>query len=190
MIACFKNRHVKQSAFYYFWFVNSITAIRQWIRQYPFLHKFLKFGFVGCASTLTSLFVFWIISLQYPQYNLLSKAIGYLLGFFVGFSLNKFWTYVDRTGDGEKYLLKYIIVYAITFFVYLLFNFICDHYIHPEVFIADTIQSLGFEEYATWARERGTLVSNLLAIGLNICLNFLGTNYLVFRVPEPEELFD
>ncbi|MCU0422614.1 MAG: GtrA family protein [Bacteroidia bacterium] len=170
--------------------MKQIKAIRKWIRQYPMLHKFLKFGFVGCASTVASLMVFWLIAVQFPQLNLLSKAIGYIMGFFVGFSLNKFWTYVDQTEDGEKYLLKYIVVYGITFFVYLLFNYVCDHYIHPERFIAPGFSALGLPEWADWLLKNGTFVSNILSIGVNVVLNFLGTNFLVFRVPEPKELFD
>jgi putative flippase GtrA len=170
--------------------VGYIKQIRTWIRHYPFLHKFLKFGFVGFASTLASLFVFWVISLQYPQYNLIAKAIGYVMGFFVGFTLNKIWTYVDQTEDGEKYLLKYIIVYGITFFVYLVFNYFCDHYLHPEQYIAPLAIFLGLQHLADWLLFNGTFVSAVLSIGVNVCLNFLGTNYLVFKVPEPEELFE
>lgn len=170
--------------------IQAIQAIRLWIRKYPFLHKFLKFGVVGVISTLASLFVFWLITIQYPQYNLPAKAIGYLMGFFVGFTLNKLWTYVDRTGDGERYLLKYIIVYAITFFFYLGFNFICDHYIHPEVYITAWFGSLIPASLADFMLANGTFVSNILSIGVNVALNFLGTNFLVFRVPNPDELFD
>jgi len=169
--------------------VKQIKAFRKWIRQYPLIHKFIKFGFVGCVSTVASLFVFWLIALQFPQFNLLSKAIGYIMGFFVGFTLNKFWTYVDQTEDGEKYLLKYVVVYGITFFVYLAFNYVCDHFWHPEVYIAPLVKNAGFNEAGEWLLQNGTFTSNVLSIALNVVLNFLGTNFLVFKVPAPEELF-
>jgi putative flippase GtrA len=168
----------------------SIKKFRQWIHKYPLLHKFIKFGFVGVASTIVSLFVFWVIMLQYPQYNLASKAIGYIMGFFVGFTLNKLWTYVDHAEQGEKYLLKYIIVYAVTFVVYLLFNYVCDHIIHPENTVSKVLASVGKDDWAIWVIERGTLVTNILSLFVNVTINFLGTNFLVFRVPEPDELFD
>jgi putative flippase GtrA len=169
---------------------EQVKKIRIWIRQFPLLHKFAKFGFVGVASTLVSLFVFWIISLQFPQYNLLSKAIGYLMGFFVGFTLNKLWTYVEHTEEGERYLLKYMIVYGITFVVYLVLNFVCDHWLHPERYISVLVASSGFSKFAEWIIMRGTLVTNVLSIFVNVILNFLGTNFLVFKVPEPDKLFD
>ena len=150
----------------------------------------MQLGFVGVVSTLVSLFVFWVIMLQYPQYNLLSKAVGYVMGFFVGFTLNKLWTYVDHAEEGEKYLLKYMIVYAGTFVVYLLFNFVCDHYVHPENYIAQMIANFGFNNLSQWVLLRGTLVTNILSIFVNVTLNFIGTNYIVFRVPEPDKIFD
>ncbi|MES2558651.1 MAG: GtrA family protein [Bacteroidota bacterium] len=170
--------------------ITSISDLRKSIRKYPLLHKFLKFGIVGVISTLASLFVFWMITLQFPQYNLPAKAIGYIMGFFVGFSLNKLWTYVDRAEDGEKYLVKYLIVYCITFFIYLGFNFLCDHYLHPEMYIVSLLAGVLQEEQLLFIQENGTLVSNVLTIGLNVGLNFLGTNFLVFKVPDPETLFD
>lgn len=169
---------------------DQVKKIRLWIRQYPLVHKFAKFGFVGVASTIVSLFVFWLISLQFPQYNLLAKAIGYIMGFFVGFTLNKLWTYVEHAEEGEKYLLKYMIVYGVTFVVYLVFNFVCDHWLHPEYYISRMISHTGLKDWAQWVVVRGTLVTNVLAVFVNVVLNFLGTNYLVFRVPEPDELFD
>lgn len=167
-----------------------IKSFRNWLKRFPLLRKFLKFGIVGTTSALVSLAIFWLIVNQYPSLNLVSKGIGYVMGFFVGFTLNKFWTYIDQTEDGEKYLLKYILVYAITFVVYLVFNFACDHFIHPNNWIADLVASLGYKAYSAWLNQNGPLVSNLLAIGLNVFLNFFGTNFLVFRVPEPNELFE
>ena len=153
--------------------MNYIKSFRRWIRRFPFLHKFIKFGFVGVASTIASL-----------------MAIGYFMGFFVGFALNKIWTYVDQAEDGEKYLLKYIIVYAFTFFVYLAFNYACDHYLHPETTIAPIVEWIGFSEISAWLLLNGTFVSNVLSIGINVVINFLGTNFLVFKVPSPQELFE
>lgn len=112
------------------------------------------------------------------------------MGFFVGFTLNKLWTYVEQANDGEKYLFKYVIVYGITFFVYLGFNYVCDHHIHPEIYIAPVFAAVGLYSLAEWLLSNATFVSAVLAIGVNVCLNFLGTNYLVFKVPEPKELFE
>lgn len=165
-------------------------TFRQRIRRYPFLHKLLKFIIVGATAAITSLFVSWLISLSFPQYNLIGKAIGYIIGFFVGFTLNKIWTYVDRAEDGERYLMKYMIVYAITFVVYLLFNYVCDHVLRlhqPFYWVLDVLQ---LHQLSEIAYTYDTSVSNFVSILVNSILNFLGTNYLVFKVPRPEEFFE
>ncbi len=167
-----------------------IQKFRVWIRQYPTIRKFLKFGIVGATSAGVSLGVFWLISLQYPALNLVSKAIGYIMGFFVGFTLNKFWTYIDQTEEDEKYLLKYIMVYAVTFIVYLLVNFVFDHMLHPNQWFASIARDLDLAFISVYLNENGPLVSNILAIFINIFLNFFGTNKLVFKVIEPEHLFE
>lgn len=169
---------------------KQVKNLRLWLRQYPLMRKFLKFGIVGATSAAVSLAVFWLIVNQYPALNLFSKAIGYIMGFFVGFTLNKFWTYIDQTDDGEKYLLKYIVVYATTFIIYLLINFIFDHWLMPNNWFANLCKSWGQPNYALWFLDNGPLVSNVLAIGINVFLNFFGTNKLVFKVPEPEHIFD
>jgi hypothetical protein len=44
--------------------------------------------------------------------------------------------------------------------------------------------------FAIYLNANGPVVSNILAIFINIFLNFFGTNKLVFKVPEPEQLFE
>ncbi len=170
--------------------IKPIQKFRIWLRQYPMMRKFLKFGIVGATSAAVSLGVFWLIVSQYPALNLVSKAIGYIMGFFVGFTLNKFWTYIDQTEDGEKYLLKYIIVYASTFIIYLLVNFGFDHWLMPNLWLAELALNAQQPEIAAWLTVNGPLVSNVLSIFINVFLNFFGTNFLVFKVPEPDHLFE
>jgi putative flippase GtrA len=170
--------------------LTPIRRLRKWFAQYPTAKKFIKFGIVGTSSTVVSLLVFWLLSLQFPALNLLTKAAGWIMGFFVGFTLNKFWTYVDQTEDGEKYLIKYIAVYAVTFFIYLGFNFLCDHYLYPNVYLADIAQNFGWQISANWLTNNGPFVSNIISILLNVMLNFIGTNFLVFKVPEPDKIFE
>lgn len=170
--------------------ITTINRFRQWIKQYPTAKKFIKFGIVGVTSTIVSLGVFWLLVSQFPSLNLVSKAIGYVMGFFVGFTLNKFWTYIDQTEGDEKYLLKYILVYAVTFVIFLTINFVFDHFLHPNLWLAQLTEGLMENKLSNWLIENGTLVSLVMAIFINIFLNFFGTNKLVFKVPEPDHLFD
>ena len=167
--------------------MSILYNLRLQIRKHPFLHKLLKFGVVGFTSAFVSLSVSWLISLSFPQFNLVGKAIGYIIGFFVGFTLNKIWTYVDRTEDGENYLLKYSVVYAATFVVYLSFNYVSDHVVRLHQPFYWVVEGLGMSEISTIAHEYDTSVSNFVSIIINAVLNFLGTNFLVFRLPKLDD---
>lgn len=137
---------------------------------------------VGCSAAVISIFVHWLIILQFPKYNLLGKAVGSIIGFFFGFALNKFWTYVDRTSDSEKYLGKYFIVYFITFILYLVMNYYFDHWLFTDVFYVSKNQPFDFIILKlTLKRE---VISNIISIAVNAVLNFFGTNYLVFKIKD------
>lgn len=159
-----------------------MKVVVDWARNrlhgYPLLKKLIKFGMVGFSAAVISIFVHWLIILQFPKYNLAGKAIGSIIGFFFGFALNKFWTYVDRTTDQEKYLGKYFIVYAVTFVLYLFMNFYFDHY--NNLFALAENQSFDFIVIQFSLKRE--IIHNILSIIVNAVLNFVGTNYLVFKI--------
>jgi len=68
--------------------LGPIRKLRVWFAKYPTAKKFIKFGIVGTSSTMVSLLVFWLLSLQFPALNLLTKAAGWIMGFLLGFTLN------------------------------------------------------------------------------------------------------
>ncbi len=86
--------------------------------------------------------------------------------------------------------MKYIIVYVVTFVFYLFFNFICDHVVRLHEPIYWVVKILKLDSLTEMFYRNDTTVSNLMSIGVNAVLNFIGTNYVVFRVPKPEEIFD
>ena len=72
----------------------------------------------------------------------------------------------------------------------LLINFVFDHFVHPNLWFMAIANNLSLNNIAIYLEQNGPLVSNILAIFINIFLNFFGTNKLVFKVPEPDHLFD
>jgi putative flippase GtrA len=159
-----------------------VTWARHKLIGYPLLKKLIKFGLVGFSAAVVSILIHWLIILQFPQYNLVGKAIGSLLGFFMGFALNKLWTYVDRTDDNEKYLGKYFIVYFVTFIIYLVINYYLDHWVFLNIIYISKVQPFDFVIFKINIQRE--VLSNIISIGINAVLNFIGTNYLVFRIKE------
>jgi putative flippase GtrA len=56
--------------------------------------------------------------------------------------------------------------------------------------LADIAQNFGWQISANWLTNNGPFVSNIISILLNVMLNFIGTNFLVFKVPEPDKIFE
>lgn len=76
--------------------------------------QFLRFIVVGLVSTSISYSAFFIaLRLFFVQY-LLSSCIGFVVGVFVGFSLNKNWTFSSKTIQSKKIIIGYFSVYVLS----------------------------------------------------------------------------
>ena len=122
-----------------------------------FYIQFLKFVIIGSLSTLVNYSVFFILY-KYVLINYLySAAIGFLLGVFVGYFFNKYWTF--------QYLKKKIatpIFYLIVYCFSLVFNLFVLYLL---------VDFVGLDP----------LLGNLIAIACSTITNFLGVKFIVFR---------
>lgn len=65
------------------------------------LPKVLKFGIAGFAAFATNIGVFYVVS-QSGLWYLTASVVGFLSGFVVSFTLQKFWTFGDTRTDVWK----------------------------------------------------------------------------------------
>lgn len=123
-----------------------------------FVYKGYKFGIVGILSTLFnySVFVFFykIISIHY----IISSILGYISGLLLGYQLNKNWTFIDQVDKSKSYIVDYIKVYGISLIL-------------SQVFLLFIVEILLINP----------LYANILAIALSTVINFIGTNFFVFK---------
>ena len=123
-----------------------------------FLYKGYKFGIVGILSTVFNysvfVFLYKIVSVHYIQ----SSITGYVSGLLLGYQINKNWTFIARVDKSKIYIISYITVYAISLVSSQAFLFL-----FVEFFLINPL----------WA--------NVLVIVLSTVMNFLGTNFFVFK---------
>ena len=101
------------------------------------LQQFIKFGFVGCINTSTSLVIYYLLLLLGIPY-LLASIAGYILSSVVGFILNKFWVFQAKGTKTLQETVRYYIVYGCA----LLIN-LCMMYLQVDVLmISDKIAPL------------------------------------------------
>jgi len=117
-----------------------------------------KFIIVGLLCTAVNYFVFFV-SLNYLAINyLIASAVGFVSGVFIGFFLNKNWTFNSKEVQSHKIMLGYFSVYLVSLLISLLF-------------LRVTVGTLGVSPE----------IANFLAICITTCTNFAGTKFFVFR---------
>lgn len=119
--------------------------------------QFIKFCIVGLVATIISYISFYI-SLEFLHINyLISSTIGFICGIFIGYPLNKAWTFSAKEHKHDR-LIFYFLVYIFSLILSLIFLKIVVEYVGIDPRIA-----------------------YILSIGLTTCTNFIGTRFFVFK---------
>jgi ribulose-phosphate 3-epimerase len=121
-------------------------------------HKitFLKFALIGGLATVINYGIFFILYKFLSVNYLLSSAVGYMSGVFVGFNLNKKFTFKYQSGNTTLEAIKYLMIYSASLFMGLI--------------LLRLLVYLGIN----------VLLANLLTIGFTTMTNYFGSRYFVF----------
>jgi len=126
----------------------------EWIKSKFEIKEILKF-LVGGGSAVVVDALFYAILKAYIDFSV-AKAISYILGAFVGFIINKLWTFESKKFKVAE-IYKYIILYA-----------------------CSALVNTGVNKFVIWIIP-STVFAFLCATGTSTVMNFLGQKFLVFR---------
>ena len=129
----------------------------EWIKSKFEIKEILKF-LVGGGSAVVVDALFYAILKAYIDFSV-AKAISYILGAFVGFIINKLWTFESKKFKVSE-IYKYIILYA------------CSALVNTRV-----------NKFVIWIIP-STVFAFLCATGTSTVMNLLGQKFLVFRKDE------
>ena len=129
----------------------------EWIKSKFEIKEILKF-LVGGGSAVVVDALFYAILKAYIDFSV-AKAISYILGAFVGFIINKLWTFESKKFKVAE-IYKYIILYSCSALVNTVVN-----------------------KFVIWIIP-STVFAFLCATGTSTVMNFLGQKFLVFRKDE------
>ena len=129
----------------------------EWIKCKFEIKEILKF-LVGGGSAVVVDALFYAILKAYIDFSV-AKAISYILGAFVGFIINKLWTFESKKFKVAE-IYKYIILYA-----------------------CSALVNTGVNKFVIWIIP-STVFAFLCATGTSTVMNFLGQKLLVFRKDE------
>jgi len=121
-------------------------------------NQFIKFVIVGILSTIINYACFYIFLEFLSVYYLVASSIGFISGVFIGYKLNKSWTFSVKESFSKRDVAKYYVVYIISLILSL-------------IFLKITVDFIGIN----------SKIANIIAIGITTCTNFIGTKFLVFK---------
>ena len=92
-----------------------------------------RFTFVGLFNTVLT-YCFYLLLLKLGFHYHIALSADYLLGIFIGYSLNRYWTFKVK-GEIKKQFFKYLLIYILTFLLnaFLLFILVEGDYLGPEL---------------------------------------------------------
>ena len=119
-----------------------------------------KFLIVGVMGTVINYLVFYLIYSILNVHYILACIVGYISGLFLGFYLNKEWTFRrnDHVFSGKSLVLRYMCLYGLTLVVAVLVLYLIAE-------IANVDPLFGY----------------IVSIFCSTAMNFYGLKYLVFR---------
>ena len=119
--------------------------------------ELFRFIIIGVFSSTINYLAFYFLYNFFSVFYILASGVGFVAGVFVGYGLNKNWTFQIKEKK-KQYVLKYLIIYLVSLFLGLFFlNFLVQ--------ILDSSPEL----------------ANALTIILTTCTNFIGTKFWVFK---------
>lgn len=158
--------------------IPALDALHAAAHRYlpPPLREFVKFGITGSVGfvvdfgvflTLTRLVGWRTVYLLLGYELIAANLVSVLTAIIAVFLLNKFWTFRDPRADvmvrqGSRFFLLYFVTYVLNQVLTSFFAF--------------RVPVLG----AIFG-ENVDIVAKIIAIGLILSLNFLGSKFLVFR---------
>lgn len=122
-----------------------------------------RFIVTGVGAVITDLLVYQLLS--FVMLVDIAKAIGFMSGSILAYTVNKFWTF-EQEKKSKTELVRFILLYASTLAINILINRLSLNYIQFEYSVAFAF---------------------LAATGTSTVLNFIGMKFFVFTqklVPE------
>ena len=123
------------------------------------VRQFIKFAVVGVANTLINLCVLYILTDFFKVYYIISAVFAFVVAVTNSFILNKIWTFKENIKDrAVKKYWKFFLVSVCALLVNLFFL-----YLLTDVF------------------KLYYILSQVIAIGISLWINFFGNKMWTFR---------
>lgn len=139
-----------------------------------------KFGISGVIAASIDFLVYYSVSAMAP--TMLAKALGFVIGTYVTYNLNKFWTWRKRDKD-KLMVAKFLGLYGASMLINVLVNEYSLARIPNNEFLLMTRPESG-DLHELAAMKLDKVFAFVIATGFSSIFNFLGQKFWVFRERE------
>ena len=143
--------------------------------------QLLKFGLIGVSNTLLDLVVTFVLNAIFGIYYL-AKIIGYACGIANSYFWNSRWTFREERRRDAREIVRFIAVNLVTLGLSLLLQWVFRDLLHLDAWWMGAIG----ENFLTKLLN-GERFCLLLASGIALIVNFIGSKLFVFTGKKPEE---
>ncbi len=140
-----------------FFYLQNLFGYLSYKKQVIF--HFLKFAFVGLIGTILNISILYLSTEYYNLYYIYSAIIAFIIAATVNFLINKVWTFNEKINN-KIFLqyLKFLVVSLMALSVNILFLYILTEFV--KIYY---------------------LVSEVIAIGVSLIINFIGNTIWTFK---------
>ncbi len=104
-----------------------------------FKYTIIRFIIVGILNTFSGLLFIYTAKFALKANDLLSNIIGYAVGFFISFNLNKNWTFIYKLDDNFSVFIRFIAVNLVAYIFNLATVFIAIDIVHINSYLAQAL---------------------------------------------------
>lgn len=143
------------------------------------LKQITKFGIIGVSAVLVDAFFYYLLSGFWTVDTSIAKGVGFLFGTIYTYFLNKTWTWKHTEKSNKGMLMKFAIVYAISFVV----NIYVNAYFLEAINDGDIALSLvnSDNDRTLFSFKADKVIALFLATVASAIINFIGQKFFVFK---------
>jgi putative flippase GtrA len=145
------------------------------------IKQITKFFIIGVSAVLVDFIIYYLLSDLLSVQLDVSKAVGFMVGTVYTYFLNKMWTWRHTEKSNKGMVIKFGLVYAVSF----VFNILINKYglvLIDEFDVSLNCNFVKTNELTTLFSIKGhKFLAFFLATLVSAVINFIGQKFLVFK---------
>lgn len=145
-----------------------------------------KFFIIGVSAVMVDFIIYYATTEFFGINNDIGKSLGFIIGSFYTYYLNKRWTWRNQNKSNKKMIFRFAVIYALSFIGNVLVNKYCIN-ILPDSLISLQITNTKQEAMKLISLQLDKLTAFFFATVFSAVFNFLGQKFWVFKeIPEKD----